>query len=85
MLVAMCLGECGTYAPKTHDTRPEVQTMKKNDLSEAASNMLIVSSVSVALMPFLLGDRLIPIVTGFMRDGGVVINQFSDYLWWLLS
>jgi hypothetical protein len=59
--------------------------MKKNDVSEAVSNMLIFSSVTVALMPFLLGDRLIPIVTGFMRDGGMLINQFSDYIWWLVS
>jgi hypothetical protein len=59
--------------------------MKKNDLSEAASNMLIFSSISVALMPFVLGDRLIPIVAGFMRDGGVMISQFQDYLWWLVS
>jgi hypothetical protein len=59
--------------------------MKKNDLSEATSNVLIFSSVSVALMPFLLGDRLIPIVTGLMRDGGLMINHVSDYVWWLLS
>lgn len=59
--------------------------MKKNDLSEAVSNMLIFSSISVALMPFVLGDRLIPIVAGFMRDGGVMISQFQDYLWWLVS
>ena len=59
--------------------------MKKNDLSEAASNMLIFSSISVATMPFLLGDRLIPIVTGLMRDSGIMINQFGDYIWWLLG
>jgi hypothetical protein len=59
--------------------------MKKNEASEAVSNMLIFSSVSVAIMPFLLGDRLIPIVTAFIRDGGMLINQFSDYLWWLVS
>lgn len=59
--------------------------MKKNDVSEAVSSMLIFSSVSVALMPFLLGDRLIPIVSGLMRDGGVLINQFSDYVKWLVS
>ena len=59
--------------------------MKKNEASEAVSNMLIFSSVSVALMPFLLGDRLIPIVTGFVRDGGMLINQFGDYVWWLVS
>lgn len=59
--------------------------MKKNEASEAVSHMLIFSSVSVALMPFLLGDRLIPIVTGFVRDGGMLINQFGDYVWWLVS
>lgn len=59
--------------------------MKRNDLSEAASNMLIFSSVSVALVPFLLGDRLIPVVTGFMHEGGAILNQFSDYIWWLFS
>ena len=70
---------------KTHNIRPEVETMKKNELSEATSNILIFSSVSVALTPFLLGDRLIPIVTGFVRDGGMVIDQFSNYLLWLVS
>ena len=59
--------------------------MKKNDLSEAASNMLIISSVSVALVPFVLGDRLIPIVTGFMKEGGVMLDQVGNYIWWLFS
>lgn len=59
--------------------------MKKNEMSEAASNMLIFSSVSVAVTPFLLGDRLIPILTGFMRDGGILIDQVSNYVWWLVS
>ena len=59
--------------------------MKKNELSEATSNILIFSSVSVAVTPFLLGDRLIPIVTGFVSDGGMLINQLSNYVHWLLS
>ena len=59
--------------------------MKKNDLSEAASNMLIFSSISVALVPFLLGDRLIPVLSGFVRDGGLLLNQVSDYVYWLFS
>ena len=59
--------------------------MKKNELSEAASNMLIFSSVSVAVMPFLLGDRLIPIVTGLVRDSGTMITYLSDYVNWLFS
>jgi len=59
--------------------------MKKNEFSELVSNLLIVGSVSVAFMPFLLGDQLIPVVTGFMKDGGVMIDQFSNYLVWLVS
>jgi hypothetical protein len=59
--------------------------MKKNELSETASNMLIFSSVSVAVTPFLLGDRLIPILSGFVRDGGILIDQVSNYVWWLVS
>jgi hypothetical protein len=59
--------------------------MKKNEFSEIASNLLIMGSVSVAVLPFLLGDRLIVIVSGFVRDGGLMISQFGDYLLWLIS
>ena len=59
--------------------------MKKFELSEAASNLLIVGSVSLAIAPFLLGDQLFLIVTGFMKEGGVMIDQFSNYVSWLLS
>lgn len=59
--------------------------MKKSDLSEAASNLLIVGSVSLALAPFVLGDRLVLIVAGFMKEGGVLIDQFSHYVGWLFS
>lgn len=59
--------------------------MKKSDLSDAASNLLIVGSVSVAFAPFLLGDRLVLIVGGFLKEGGVLIDQFSNYLIWLAS
>jgi hypothetical protein len=59
--------------------------MKKSDLSDAGSNLLIVGSVSVAFMPFLLGDRLGLVVGSFMKEGGVLIDQFSNYLIWLCS
>jgi len=59
--------------------------MKKSDLSDAASNLLIFSSVSLAFAPFVLGDRLILIVTGLMKDCGVMIDQFSNYVSWLMS
>jgi hypothetical protein len=59
--------------------------MKKHDLSEAASNVLIFSSVTVALMPFLLGDQLLVVVSGLMQEGGLLVNQFSDYVMYLVS
>lgn len=59
--------------------------MKKHDLSEAASNVLIMSSVSVALMPFLLGDQLIPILSSFVEEGGVMVDQVFAYVLWLVS
>ena len=59
--------------------------MKKNDFSEIGSNLLIFGSVSLALAPFLLGDRLILVVTGLMKEGGVMIDQFSNYVSWLIS
>lgn len=59
--------------------------MKKNEFSEVASNLLIFGSVSLAFMPFVLGDRLILIVTGMMKEGGVMMDQFSNYVTWLIS
>jgi len=59
--------------------------MKKNEFSEIASSLLMVGSVSLAFMPFLLGDRLILVVSGMMQEGGLMINQFGDYVTWLIS
>ena len=59
--------------------------MKKSDLSDATSNLLIFGSVSLAFMPFLLGDRLFLVVTGLMKEGGVMLDQFSNYVSWLFS
>ena len=59
--------------------------MKKNELSEIGSNLLIVGSVSLAFAPFLLGDRLFLIVTGLVKEGGVMIDQVGNYLSWLVS
>jgi hypothetical protein len=59
--------------------------MKKNEFSELASNLLIFGSISLAFMPFLLGDRLILVVTGLMKESGVMIDQVGNYLAWLVS
>lgn len=54
--------------------------MKNFEWSDSTSNLLVVSSVLLAVTPFLLGDRLIPIVTGFMREAAVMMDQFSSSL-----
>ena len=59
--------------------------MKKNEFSELGSNLLIVGSVSLAAAPFVLGDRLLMIVSGLMKDGAVMVGQVSNYLTWLVS
>ena len=59
--------------------------MKKNEFSEVLSNMLILGSVSLAFTPFLLGDQLVVIVGDLLREGGVLITQFNNYVSWLIS
>ena len=51
----------------------------------AVTNLLIFGSISVAFMPFVLGDRLIPVVTGLLEEGGSMIDHFGNYLVWLVS
>ena len=59
--------------------------MKKSEFSELLSNLLIIGSVSLAVMPFILGDRLVLVVGGLMTEGGMMIGQFQDYVSWLVS
>ena len=59
--------------------------MKKNEFSELLSNLLIVGSISLAFMPLVLGDQLIPVVDGLMKEGSVMIDQFHNYVNWLVS
>lgn len=59
--------------------------MKKNDFSELGSNLLIFGSVTVAAMPFLLGDRLFLVVTALIQEGGMMIDQGWNYLSWLVK
>lgn len=59
--------------------------MKKSELSDAASNLLIIGSVSVAFMPFLLGDRLVLVVGSLLKESAVLIDQFANYVTWLFS
>ena len=73
------------FAAKSPAKSAEGLSMKKSDLSDATSNLLIFGSVSLALAPFLLGDRLVLVVTGLMKEGGVMLDQFTNYVSWLLS
>ena len=59
--------------------------MKKIELSESVSNLLLVSSVLLAGAPLLLGDQLMLIVTGAAREGALMIDQFGAFLTALLS
>ena len=54
--------------------------MKNFEWSDATSNLLIVSSVLLALTPLVLGDQLFLIVTGFMKEGAVMIDQFGAFV-----
>lgn len=54
--------------------------MKKLEWSDLTSNLLVVSSVLLAMTPFLLGDQLILIVTGLMTEASVMFDQFSSNL-----
>jgi hypothetical protein len=59
--------------------------MKNNEWSETTSNFLVISSVLLALTPFLLGDQLVVIVTRAMKESGVMVDQFSAFLLGLFS
>ena len=58
---------------------------KKLEISELGSNLLLFSSIAIALTPFLLGDHLSLLVAGFTRDCLFGLSQFGDYLVGLLS
>jgi hypothetical protein len=60
-------------------------SMKKVEMSETASNLLVVSSVTVAVTPFVLGDSLMLVFNCIMREGMVIFDQISNYLLWLVS
>ena len=54
--------------------------MKNFEWTDATSNLLIVSSVLLALTPLVLGDQLVLIASSAMQEGGVMIDQFGAYL-----
>ena len=59
--------------------------MKKLELSEPMSHLLILSSVFLAFLPFLLGDQLVFLANSLMNEGLIMMAQINDYFWTLLS
>ena len=58
---------------------------KKGEWSDSLSNLLVFSSVCLALMPVMLGDRLPLIVNAFLSESSVILNQLLGFLTGLLS
>ena len=59
--------------------------MKKVELAESASNMFVLFGVLVAATPLLLGDKLVPMAMSAMREGSMLLNEFSTFVTSLFS
>jgi hypothetical protein len=61
--------------------------MKKAEVSvpDLVSNLLVASSVIVVVTSVLLGDNLVLMVSRLSREGGIMVQQFIDYLVSLLK
>lgn len=51
--------------------------MKNFEWSDSTSNLLVFSSVLLALAPFVLGDQLGLIVSGLLKEAAVMMDQVS--------
>lgn len=59
--------------------------MKRIEIADATSNLLVLSAVIVATLPFLLGDQLVMIASDALRQSTIMLNEFSIYVTHLLS
>ena len=59
--------------------------VKKLDISAVISNLVVLSSVVVASVPSLLGDKLPEVASNVAREGASVIQGFANSLLLLLS
>ena len=59
--------------------------MKRFELADTASNVLVLSAVLVAILPFLLGDRMGLIAADAFRQSTIMLNELSIYLTRALS
>lgn len=65
--------------------RHKENTLRKNqanriELTDVTSNLLVVSSVVVALMPLLLGDRLVLVAGSTVRQLSILLNELSTFV-----
>ena len=54
--------------------------VKKLEISEAVSNLGILSAAGVASLPLLLGDQLTEVLSKLAREGASVIEGFGNSL-----
>ena len=59
--------------------------MRKLELSEVTSNLLLASSVVLAISPLVLGDRLLLIAMTAIREGGLLVDEVFAFLAALLN
>jgi hypothetical protein len=60
-------------------------TLRKLELSEVTSNLLLASSVVLAISPLVLGDRLLLILMTVLREGSLLVDEVFTFLTTLLS
>jgi len=54
--------------------------MKRVELSDLSSNLLLISSVMVAFAPFLLGDQLVLLAQNGFTQLSVLFNEMSSFV-----
>ena len=54
--------------------------MKKIDLTDMTSNLLVLCAVMIAFVPFMLGDQLVPITESAIRESTIMFSEFSTFL-----
>lgn len=59
--------------------------MKRVELSDISSNVLLLSSVMVALIPLVLGDRLVLVAQNGLQELTVFLNEMSTFVMKALS
>ena len=59
--------------------------MKRIELADTASNLLVLSAVVIAILPFLLGDHLTLMAGDAFSQSAIMLNELSTYMTRLVS